>query len=227
MTLKRSDFLAGTLAVLSVAVPQVEVCASPAGTKPSPQQLLARLIAGNKRFVNNDLPSVSQLEEKREQLIESQAPFAAILACADSRVVPNLIFAEGIGDLFVARVAGNYPDDDVIASFEYAIEHLGTTLVMVLGHQNCGAVKAVYSAIETNTPLPPHLSALERLIAPGITQVVQRRGTMDAAIEANVRAGVARLRTSPPVFAEGVKSGHVLVVGGVYRLTTGEVKLIG
>ena len=136
MTLKRSDFLAGTLAVLSVAVPQVEVCASPAGTKPSPQQLLARLIAGNKRFVNNDLPSVSQLEEKREQLIESQAPFAAILACADSRVVPNLIFAEGIGDLFVARVAGNYPDDDVIASFEYAIEHLGTTLVMVLGHQN-------------------------------------------------------------------------------------------
>lgn len=141
-------------------------------------------------------------------------------------MIPNLVFAQGLGDLFVTRVAGNYPDDDVIASFEYAIEHLGTTLVMVLGHQSCGAVTAVYEAIKTNTPLPPHLSSLEHLIAPAITDVVRQRGTMDAAIEANVRAGVARLKASPPVIAEGVKSGHVLVVGGFYQLANGQVSLI-
>lgn len=183
-------------------------------------------MAGNKRFVNNEAPALSELAEKREMLISTQAPFAGILGCADSRVIPNLVFAQGLGDLFVARVAGNYPDDDTIASFEYAIEHLGTTLLMVLGHQNCGAVTAVYEAIKTNTPLPPHLSSLEHLMAPGITEVVRRRGTLDAAIEANVRAGVARLKASPPVIAEGVESGRVLVVGGFYHLGNGQVTLI-
>lgn len=224
--LKRANFLAGTASALSVAAPLLGRTSPPSGTGTSPQHLLGRLMAGNKRFVNNDVPNVSNVAEKRELLMSSQAPFAAILGCADSRVIPNLVFAQGLGDLFVARVAGNYPDDDAIASFEYAIEHLGTTLVMVLGHQSCGAVKAVYSAMETNRPLPPHLSSLERLIAPGITEVVRRRGTLDAAIEANVRAGMARLQTSPPVIAERVKSGSVLVVGGLYHLGNGQVSLV-
>lgn len=225
--LKRGDFLAGTAAALSVAAPLVGRSSAPAGSGTSPQQLLQRLMAGNSRFVNNEAPTVSNVAEKREMLISNQAPFAAILGCADSRVIPNLVFAQGLGDLFVARVAGNYPDDDAIASFEYAIEHLGTTVVMVLGHQSCGAITAVYEALKTNQPLPLHLSSLEHLIAPGIAEVVRRRGTLDDAVEANVRAGVARLKASPPVIAERVKSGHVVVVGGFYHLGNGQVSLIG
>ncbi|HZY96006.1 MAG TPA: carbonic anhydrase [Candidatus Cybelea sp.] len=226
MKVNRAAFLAGSLAALSVSRAEPSRAAQPAQAEASPERLLGRLMAGNKRFIDNDFPTVSKVAEKRELLTESQAPFAAILGCSDSRVIPNLVFVQGLGDLFVARVAGNYPDDLVIASLEYSVEHLGTRLVMVLGHQGCGAVKAVYSAIAANTPLPTHLSVIERLIAPGITDVVHRRGSQDAAVEANVRAAMTRLRTSPPIFADGAKSGHVLVVGGVYHLGAGEVKLI-
>ena len=226
MPLKRANFLAGTAAALSVAGPLLGRASSPSGTGKTPQQLLDRLMAGNKRFVNDDIPKIGGLAEKREMLLSSQAPFAGILGCADSRVIPNLVFVQGLGDLFVDRVAGNYPDDSAIASFEYAIEHLGTTLFMVLGHQGCGAVTAVYEAIKTNTPLPPHLSFIEKLMAPGITDVVKRRGTLDEAIVANVRAGVTRLNASPPIIAERVKSGRVLVVGGLYHLSNGAVSLV-
>jgi carbonic anhydrase len=226
MQVNRAAFLTGSLAALSVSRAKPSRAAQPPQAEAPPERLLGRLMAGNRRFIDNDFPTVSKVAEKRELLTESQAPFAAILGCSDSRVIPNLVFVQGIGDLFVARVAGNYPDDVVIGSLEYAVEHLGTRLLMVLGHQGCGAVKAVYSAIETKTPLLAHLSSIEWLIAPGITDVVQRRGTPTEAIEANVRAGVRRLRTSPPVIAGGVKSGRLLVVGGVYHLGTGEVKLI-
>jgi carbonic anhydrase len=183
-------------------------------------------MAGNKRFIDDDFPNVNRFAEKRELLKASQAPFAAILGCSDSRVIPNLVFVAGIGDLFVARVAGNVADDLVIASLEYSVEHLGTRLIMVLGHEGCGAVKAVYSAIQTNTSLPTHLAEIQRLMAPGIAGVVQARGTEDAAVEANVRAVVAKLRTTPPVMARGADSGQLLIVGGIYRLGTGGVRLV-
>lgn len=226
----RAAFLTGSLAAIA-ALPQIARGTEPAAghssaQQPSPEQLLARLMAGNKRFVNNDYPTTNRFAEKREMLLNSQAPFAAILGCADSRVVPNIIFVQSIGDLFVARVAGNFPDDLVTGSLEYAVEHLGTRLYMVLGHQNCGAIKAVYSAIETNTPLPPHLSAIERLIAPGIADVVHAHGTQDQAVEANVRAAVARLKSTPPDLSKDVRSGEVLIVGAVYQLATGQVRLL-
>lgn len=183
-------------------------------------------MAGNKRFVEDDFLKLSQLGEKRELLVAGQSPFAAILGCADSRIIPNLVFERGLGDLFVARVAGNYPDDLVTASLEYSVEHLGTRLIMVLGHQSCGAVAAVYEAIETKKPLPPHLSAIQQLIGPGITDVVHEHGSQDAAIAANVRAAVRRLVNSPPVIAEGVASGNVRVVGAMYQLRSGAVTLV-
>lgn len=228
--LRRADFLAGSLAAMA-ALPQVARATAPAaapstGPQQSPEQLLARLMTGNKRFVNDDFPTTNQFAEKREMLLSSQAPFAAILGCADSRVVPNIVFVQSIGDLFVVRVAGNYPDDLAFGSLEYADEHLGTRLFMVLGHQNCGAVKAVYSAIETNTPLPPHLSAIERLIAPGIADVVRAHGSQDEAVEANVRAAVARLKSTPPDLSKDASSRKILVVGGVYQLASGQVRLL-
>jgi carbonic anhydrase len=224
----RAAFLSGTLATMSLTLAERAEAAAPAsGTSAEPpQRLLGRLMAGNKRFVEGDFPDESKLSVKRELLKETQAPYAAILGCSDSRVIPNLVFVQGIGDLFVARVAGNYPDDLVTASIEYAVEHLGSTLIMVLGHQNCGAVKAVYSAIQTNTPLPPHLSAIENLMAPGIRSVVQARGTQQAATEANARAAVAQLRTSSTMIAGGVASGKILVVGAYYHLGSGQVTLL-
>ncbi|HVN69000.1 MAG TPA: carbonic anhydrase [Candidatus Binatia bacterium] len=227
MQLNRAAFLAGSLAA-GALLPKAAFAATGGESEQSapPERLLGQLMAGNKRFVDNDFPAMDRSATRRELLVDSQAPFAAILGCADSRVIPNLIFVQGLGDLFVARVAGNFPDDLVTASLEYAVEHLGTRLVMVLGHQNCGAVKAVYSAIEHKSPLPPHLSTIERLIAPGIESVVAARGTLDAAIAANARASVQVLKTTPPVLAENVKSGKVLVVGGIYELGSGKVRLL-
>jgi carbonic anhydrase len=228
LELNRAAFLAGSLAAASVAFPQVARSAAPAasGTAASPQALIGRLVAGNKRFIENDFPTPNRLAEKRALLTESQAPFAAVLSCSDSRVLPNLVFVQGIGDLFAARVAGNYPDDLVFASLDYAIDHLGTRLVVVLGHQNCGAVKAVYGALETKTPLPPELAILEKLIGPGISDVVKARGTQEQAVEANVRAAVASLKAMAPQLSKGVSAGSVLVAGAVYELGSGQVRFL-
>lgn len=220
---KRGAFLAGSLA--AVGIPHLARAAT-AGTGVDPDQALARIMDGNRRFVANEFPTTNKVAEKRELLQESQAPIAAILSCADSRVIPELIFIQGIGQLFVTRVAGNYPDDLVTGSLEYAVEHLGARLILVLGHQNCGAIKAVYDAIEEKKPLPPHLSAIQSAIAPGIGAVVRGQGSMMAAVEANVRAAAAELRATPPVLSEAVSSKKIRVAGAVYQLGSGQVRLI-
>ncbi|MGC1381656.1 MAG: carbonic anhydrase [Candidatus Baltobacteraceae bacterium] len=225
MRFNRAAFLVGSVAAatgLSVGARAT----APVPTTASTEELLARLMAGNKRFVHNDFPTTFRTAEKRALLVEGQAPFAAILGCADSRVIPELVFVQGIGDLFVVRVAGNYPDDMVTGSLEYANEHLGTRLIMVLGHQGCGAVKAVYEALKDKAPVPRHLSTIASSIAPGIASIVASDGGVDAAVEANVRAAVAKLRGSHPVLAEHVADGKVKIVGGVYKLTSGEVMLV-
>jgi carbonic anhydrase len=224
--LNRAAFVAGSLAAMGAGLPQRGAAASPPPAGVSPEQLLGRLMAGNRRFLDNDFPSLSKVAEKREVLREGQAPYAAIVSCSDSRVVPNFVFVQGMGELFVVRVAGNFPDDLVIASLEYSIAHLGSRLVMVLGHENCGAIKSVYSAIESNAPLPAHLSTIERLIAPGIKSVVRARGSADDAVEANVRAAVEKLKSTPPVISKEVAAKRVLVVGGLYHLGSGQVTLI-
>jgi carbonic anhydrase len=223
MEVNRSLFLAGSAAAAAgLWLPARGVAA----TSVSPDAALALLMAGNKRFVENQFPKETEIDEKREALVEGQAPFAAILSCSDSRVVPNAIFERGLGDLFVARVAGNYPDDLVTGSLEYTVEHLGTRLIMVLGHQGCGAVKAVYEAIETKTQLPPHLATFQRLMSPGMANVVQAHGSQDAAVEANARAAVKALENSPPVISRGVASGEVRVVAALYHLRSGAVTIL-
>jgi carbonic anhydrase len=226
MDLNRAAFLAASAAAVTAVIPQRGAASAPAETTPEPQQILAQLMDGNRRFVANQFPVSNKIAEKRALVQEGQAPPAAILGCADSRVIPELIFIQGIGQLFVTRVAGNYPDDVVIGSLEYAIEHLGTRLIMVLGHQGCGAVKAVYSAVETKEPLPTHLSYIQELIAPGIENVVHARGSAMEAVEANVHAAAAALRAAPPVIEKAVDSGHVRVVGAVYKLGSGEVRVL-
>ncbi len=226
MEYNRAAFLTGSLALAAGALARPADSATSPPASATPEMLLGQLMAGNKRFVDNDFPAMNRVAEKRELVVEGQAPFAAVLSCADSRVIPELVFVQTIGQLFVTRVAGNYPDDLVTGSIEYAIEHLGTTVILVLGHEGCGAVKAVYSALEKKEELPKHLSEIQRLIAPGIAGVVAARGSVEQAIEANVRAAVAALRNSPPLIAKDVSAGRIRVAGGVYHLRSGEVKLI-
>src|SRR3954451_10886779 len=115
----------------------------------SADQALSRLLAGNERFVAHKERHPDESAGRRRELVSGQHPFAVILGCSDSRVAPELLFDEGLGDLFVIRVAGNIVDDDILASIEYAVEHLGTKLVVVLGHEKCGAVSAAVSGEST------------------------------------------------------------------------------
>jgi len=224
--LNRGAFLAGSLAAVSLVLPQGAQSSEPAAASVAPDDALAQMMAGNAHFVHNEFPPLTQFAEKRELLQNTQAPFAAVLGCADSRVIPEMIFIQGLGQLFDVRVAGNFPDGLVMGSLEYAVEHLGTRLIMVLGHQNCGAVTAVYKALQSHEDLPRHLNSLEELMAPAIAPVVKAGGTIRQAVEANVRAATALLRTTPPVISESVVSGHVRVVGAFYQLGNGKVTLI-
>lgn len=225
--INRAAFVGGTLAASAGGLlPSGSLAAEHAGSGVAPDEALARLVAGNKRFVAGTLTHGSNLAERREALVAGQAPFATILCCSDSRVPPELAFDQGLGDIFIVRVAGNFPDELVAGSIEYAVEHLGSHLVMVLGHQSCGAIKATYEAIKTKKPLPKHLDTIEHLIGPGIMRVVLSKGSEDEAVRANVHAAVAALQSTPPVISKGVANGTVRVVGADYHLGTGEVTLV-
>src|SRR5260370_13999670 len=150
---------------------------------------------------------------------EKQEPFAAVLSCADSRVPVELIFDQSIGHLFVTRVAGNIATSAVIASLEYGVAVLGTRVLMVLGHGNCGAVKA---SIEAKA-VPGQISALYPYIRPAVDQA---GSDLDAAIKANARIQAALLRQSSPVLAEQIKQNRLKIVSAYYDLTSGKVSLI-
>jgi len=185
----------------------------------SPDAALRELMAGNQRWVANQLTSVQHdLDALRNHTADKQEPFAAILACADSRVPVELIFDQTIGDVFVARVAGNLVTPEIIASLEYAVAVLGVKAMLVLGHTNCGAVKAAIKA----EPVPGQISALY----PSLHRAVEKSGgdlTRAIGINASVQADL--LRTSSTVISEAVKTGKVTVASGVYDLATGKVSI--
>jgi carbonic anhydrase len=159
---------------------------------------------------------------------KAQYPIASILSCADSRVAPELIFDQKPGDLFVVRVAGNYLDEDVLSSLEYGVAVLGTPLVMVLGHSNCGAVKAAIQEIQNPKPLPGHIWDITDAVRPGIENVVKGGGDglLERAIDANVGYNVSRIASAQPIIAEAVTGKRVRVVGAEYELATGKVRLL-
>jgi carbonic anhydrase len=154
-----------------------------------------------------------------------QSPFAIVLDCADSRVGPELLFDQGLGDLFVARVAGNVIDDHILGSFEYAVEHLHSPLIVVLGHQRCGAVAAARDTIAAKGQAPGHIQSLVDAIRPAV-EATQGQDA-EATCKANVREMVAQLRASQPILKPEVDSGHVAVVGAYYDLDTGVVTFLG
>ena len=200
--------------------------AEPAGTGVPADAAVARLAAGNRRFVSGALENRSNLDERRTALAGGQSPYATVLTCSDSRTPPELIFDENVGDLFVIRIAGNYVTDDGLGTMEYGFESLGSNLLLVLGHSNCGAVKATYDSIKTGKPLPPHLSAFSRAIGPAIESVVRQDGSLDDAIAANVRAQMSAAREGSSVLAGGVSSHKLRIAGGTYELKNGKVTIL-
>jgi carbonic anhydrase len=191
-----------------------------AQTTLSPEAALQQLIDGNRRFAEGHMTSFEEdLSVLKAKTAEKQEPFAAVLSCADSRVPVELIFDQSIGHLFVARVAGNIATSAMIASLEYGVAVLSTKAIIVLGHANCGAVKA---SIEAKA-VPGQISALYPYIRPAVDQA---GADLDAAIKANAKIQAALLRQSSPVFAEHIKQNQLKIVAGYYDLASGIVSVL-
>ncbi len=181
------------------------------------------LISGNKRFAEGNPTHPNQSLSRRREMAKGQSPRAAVLACADSRVSPEIIFDQGLGDLFVVRVAGNVVNDPILGSLEYAVEHLGTQLIVVLGHQRCGAVAAACAGGEA----PGHIASLVQALAPAVNKISESEaGRVDLAAKENVRMTVKSLHSCGPILAELVRQGKLEVAGAFYDLDTGAVEII-
>ena len=192
----------------------------------SPSEALDRLTAGNARYVEG-VARRHDFKHEREALTVGQNPYAAILGCADSRVSPEYAFDSARGDLFVCRVAGNFANDDMVASLEYAVASLGAPLIMVLGHDACGAVAATLKSVKNRTTLPGHLPSLANAITPAVEATSGMAGDPLAnAIRENVVLTVARLKTATPILSAAVERSSVRIVGAIYRLADGRVELM-
>ena len=186
----------------------------------SPDAALQALVDGNKRFASQKLTSLDEdLAILKAHTVEKQEPFAAVLGCADSRVPVELVFDQTIGRLFVARVAGNTAYPSMIASLEYGAAVLGTKVILVLGHANCGAVKAAMSG----KAVPGQISSLYAPLRPAVEA---GHGNLEAAIKANARIQARLLETSSPVLGGLVKKGNLKIVAGYYALDSGVVTLL-
>src|SRR5947207_14945980 len=170
----------------------------------SPDASLELLMKGNKLYVDG-VSRRHDFKSEREALVGGQNPYAGILSCADSRIAPEYAFDSGRGDLFVCRVAGNFANDDTVASMEYAVAVLNAPLILVLGHDRCGAVDATIKSLKDDKPLPGHMPSLVTAIAPAVKAVSQQTGNaLDNAIRQNVVDNVAKLKGATPILSAAV-----------------------
>jgi carbonic anhydrase len=195
----------------------------------TPSAALVRLAAGNRRFVNGKLRHPRRDDRRRAALAEGQQPFAAILGCADSRVPPEIIYDEGLGNLFIARVAGNTTTDAIVAgTLEYAITQLGSVVIVVLGHEQCGAVKAAIDVVQNGTQLPGDLPAVVAPIVPIVQEIAPTTPAadlLDAVTQENVRRSVHTLSTNA-LLAEPIAQGKLAIVGREYLLESGRAVVV-
>jgi carbonic anhydrase len=192
----------------------------------TPQEALKRLIEGNERFALGESIHGKVSKEVFAGLRESQRPFAVIVGCSDSRVPPELVFDQGFGDLFVIRLAGNVIAPGVAGSIQYAHKHLGTSLLVVLGHEGCGAVKAALAARYHRAKHPERIMQLIDLIEPGLERIDTKQSAADqlkVGVEANVRWSMHQLLSAPEVRQALQEQRNILIVGAVYELSTGKV----
>lgn len=168
--------------------------------------------------------TADEAAKRRAELTKSQHPFAIILSCSDSRVPPETVFDQGLGDLFIVRVAGNVLNDEGLGSIEYGVDVLGVGLIVVLGHQSCGAVDAAMKTIAAKGKAPGHIQSLVTAIKPVVDSTP--KGDLETMIKANVKHVVDGLRSSKPILKNKVDTGDVHVIGGYYTLDTGAVTFL-
>jgi len=195
----------------------------------SPDDALARLKAGNEKFRSAPQLCEINLAATRTEVAKGQSPWATILTCADSRVEPELIFGGvGLGELFVARNAGNTADTATMGTIEYGAEHLGSPLIVVLGHQNCGAVAAACEVVEKHTKLPGSIGPMVDAIVPAAEAVRSQPGDfIDNAVRENARRTALRIGSTSEIIEELVRLGKVKIVYARYDLDTGAVEYLG
>ncbi len=195
----------------------------------APNAALQDLLEGNNRYINNNLTN-SNIPSLIEQTTGGQYPKAVILSCIDSRVPVEMVFDQTIGDVFVARVAGNFENVDILGSMEYSCKVAGSKLVFVLGHESCGAVKAACDGVELG-----NITALLDNIIPAVKQASEEvEGEANSSnkefvaktVENNVKLSIERIREKSPILAEMEKNGEIAIVGGVYSLKTGKVSML-
>ena len=188
-----------------------------------PDEALKYLESGNSRFVSGQI-SKKDLKSEIKNLQNGQSPYAVILSCSDSRVPPELVFDESLGKLFIIRLAGNVATPEAIGSIEYAVEHLGSQLVVVMGHSKCGAVTAAVNGGE----MTPNIEKLIHYIEPAVKEAKTMREVPDLiseCIDINVKLQAKNLMKNSRLLEEKVASGELKIVGGVYDLATGKVKI--
>ncbi|BBB89962.1 MAG TPA: carbonic anhydrase [Methylomusa anaerophila] len=190
----------------------------------SADEAKAKLIEGNQRFVTEKYANTNVDVERRSELTKGQHPFAVIVSCSDSRVPPEIVFDQGLGDLFVIRTAGDTIDDIAIGSVEYAVEHLGVQLVVVLGHEKCGAVTAAATLDDSHGHQPSYIDAVVKALQPAVDKAKTQKGDLIAnAIDDNVDLVVDQLRSAGPILSDFTKKGNIKIIGAVYDLDDGVV----
>ncbi|GAB6110675.1 carbonic anhydrase [Desulfomicrobium salsuginis] len=217
------------LILLFLLAPIAALASSDAAHPVSPEQALQMLSEGNLRFsLGQSTHPNTSFSRRLVTTTDGQAPFATVIACSDSRVPVEILFDQGVGDLFVIKVAGNVADTDEIGSAEYGVDHLGTPVLMVLGHTYCGAVTAVTTGAEVHGSIPK----LVDNIVPAVEKAkhehpgAEQAELINAAIEANVWQSVDDIMTKSHAIAERAAAGKVVVVGAIYDILTGKVRII-
>jgi carbonic anhydrase len=194
-------------------------------SKVSPDEALKRLVQGNARFVAGHMTHVApeHVASVRRAVAKGQRPFAVIVGCSDSRVGPEIVFDQGLGDIFVIRTAGEVVDDASLGSIEYAVEHLGSPLIVVLGHERCGAVSAAVASAKE----PGHIATVLKAIEPAVEQTKGKPGDpVENAVRAQALDVAKQLREATPILAERVQSGKLKIVAARYDLDTGKVEVL-
>src|SRR3989440_11733163 len=225
--MKKTQLASWFVAVTLLTAGQLALVADPAHSDQpavAPAEAISKLKEGNGRYTSGNLQHPGQTTERRTELSKSQHPFAVIVSCSDSRVPPEIVFDQGLGDLFIFRVAGNVIDDHGVGSVEYAVDHLVVRLIVVLGHQRCGAVKAAKETIAAKTKAPAHIQSLVTAIQPAVEATV--KDDLEATVEANIKNVTQALRSSVPILKPKVDSGELNVVGAYYSLDTGSVAFL-
>jgi len=227
--LSRRHLMTGAGALLAATTLPVSRgrAAEPAANAISPAEALDQLKQGNARYLAGEFNERDYFAGRAAR-VEGQAPIVGVLACADSRVPPEIIFDKGPGEVFVVRDAGNVVSNYGLASLEFSVAVLGTPLLLVLGHSSCGAVAAAMQSVRERKKLPGHLPELVEAIQPAVNAAHAKHpgDLLAATIEENVRLGMSELKKRSDVIGDAVKSGKVAIQGGVYDLATGKIAMV-